>query len=182
MVTTNDEELYKLGCLLRSHGDDSRYHHILVGLNYRMTDIAAVIGLNQIAEMEHFLEKRRNVGKKYKEGVSKIEGLIPQKVENKVKHSYSYFSMILDPDRIKCDRDEFIKSLRAEHIDCAVHYPIPLNKQPAILDILNPEACPVSEEISERIFSIPMHTSLTSSDIRNVLEGLEKVVAYYQKQ
>jgi dTDP-4-amino-4,6-dideoxygalactose transaminase len=181
IVTTNDEDLYRIGCLLRSHGDDSRYHHIVVGLNYRMTDIAAAIGLNQVAEMGSFLEKRRTIGKKYREGISKIDGLIPQKVEKKVKHSYSYFSMILDLDRFKCDRDEFLESLKAEHIDCAVHYPIPLNKQPAITDLFSPEACPVSEDISKRIFSIPMHTELTSDNVKNVLNGLEKVVSYYQK-
>jgi dTDP-4-amino-4,6-dideoxygalactose transaminase len=48
IVTTNDPELYRLGTLIRNHGDDGRYHHVMLGLNYRMTDIMAVIGLNQL--------------------------------------------------------------------------------------------------------------------------------------
>jgi len=51
MVTTDDPKLYGAGCLIRSHGDDARYHHIRLGLNYRITDIMSAIGLNQLAEL-----------------------------------------------------------------------------------------------------------------------------------
>ena len=179
MVTTNDDELHRLGCLLRSHGDDARYHHVMVGLNYRLTDIAAVIGLNQLSHMKEFLERRRRFGARYKEGMARIEGIRPQKVEEKVNHSYSYFSSVMDLDMFRCSRDEFLDVLRAENIDCAVHYPIPLNKQPAITDLLKPEECPVSEEVSKRIFSLPMHPELTDEDLENVLAGVEKVVSHF---
>lgn len=181
IVTTNDDELYKLGCLLRSHGDDARYHHVIVGLNYRLTDIAAVIGLNQLSHMKEYLERRRHFGAKYKKGMAKIEGIRPQRVEDKVNHSYSYFSSVLDPDMFRCGRDEFLDALRAENIDCAVHYPIPLNRQPAITDLLEPEDCPVSEDVAKRIFSLPMHPELTDKDLENVLAGVEKVVSHYLK-
>ncbi|TET72225.1 DegT/DnrJ/EryC1/StrS family aminotransferase [Candidatus Bathyarchaeota archaeon] len=181
IVTTNDDELYKLGCLLRSHGDDARYHHVIVGLNYRLTDIAAVIGLNQLSHMKEYLERRRHFGAKYKKGMAKIEGIRPQRVEDKVNHSYSYFSSVLDLDMFRCGRDEFLEALRAENIDCAVHYPIPLNRQPAITDLLEPEDCPVSEDVAKRIFSLPMHPELTDKDLENVLAGVEKVVSHYLK-
>jgi dTDP-4-amino-4,6-dideoxygalactose transaminase len=179
IVTTNDDELYRLGCLLRSHGDDARYHHVIVGLNYRLTDIAAVIGLNQLSQMKEYLERRRYFGAKYKEGMAKIDGIQPQRVEDKVNHSYSYFSSVMDLDMISCGRDEFLEALRAENIDCAVHYPIPLNKQPAITDLLEPEECPISEDVAKRIFSLPMHPELTDEDLENVLAGVEKVASHY---
>lgn len=179
IVTTNDDELYRLGCLLRSHGDDARYHHVIVGLNYRLTDIAAVIGLNQLSQMGDFLEKRRHFGAKYKEGMAKIDGIQPQRVEDKVNHSYSYFSSVMDLDMFRCSRDDFLEALRAENIDCAVHYPIPLNRQPAITDLLEPEDCPVSEDVAKRIFSLPMHPELTDEDLENVLVGVEKVASHY---
>jgi len=181
IVTTNDDELYRLGCLLRSHGDDARYHHVIVGLNYRLTDIAAVIGLNQLSHMKEYLERRRHFGARYKEGMAKIDGILLQRVEDKVNHSYSYFSSVLDLDMFRCGRDEFLEALRAENIDCAVHYPIPLNRQPAITDLLEPEDCPVSEDVAKRIFSLPMHPELTDKDLENVLAGVEKVVSHYLK-
>jgi len=179
MVTTNDKDLHRIGCLLRSHGDDARYHHVVIGLNYRMTDIMAAIGLNQLSSLENYLKKRRKIGRKYYESISKIPGIQPQKTEAKVNHSYSYFSSVLDLDQLNCTRDEFIETLKAENIDSAVHYPIPLNKQPAITDRIDVEACPVSEDISERIFSLPMHPELTEEDVENVISGVHKVASYY---
>lgn len=181
IVTTNDERLYELGCLFRSHGDDARYHHIVLGLNYRMTDIAAVIGLNQLEELDKYLKRRRYCGKILREGVGNINGLLPQKIEEGVNHSYSYFSLTMDPEMFKCSRDEFMEALKAENIDCAVHYPIPLTKQPAITNLLKPEACPISEEISRRIFSLPMHPHLSEGNLKEILEGLEKVTTYYSR-
>jgi perosamine synthetase len=179
MVTTNDEELYRLGRLIRSHGDDGRYRHVMLGLNYRMTDIAAAIGLNQLNNLDRYLERRKHCGKILREGISKINGLQPQKTGKGVNHSYSYFSLAMDPDIFKCTRDEFLEALQAENIDCAVHYPIPLTKQPAILNLMKPDECPISEDISERIFSLPMHPELSNEDLENILAGVEKVEKYY---
>lgn len=80
--------------------------------------------------------------------------------EKEINHSYSYFSLIMDPEEFKCTRDEFLEAFKAENIDCAVHYPIPLTKQPAIANLMKPEECPLSEKISKRIFSLPMHPEL----------------------
>lgn len=181
MVTTNDSEMYKLGCLIRSHGDDARYHHVVLGLNYRMTDIAATIGLNQLSYLDRYLARRRRCGKVLREGIEKIKGLLPQKIEQKVNHSYSYFSLVMDPNEYKCTRDEFMQALKAENIDCAVHYPIPLTKQPAITNIMKPEKCPASEEISNRILSLPMHPELSDEDLEKILAGVRKVATYFQK-
>jgi perosamine synthetase len=181
IVTTNDPELYRLGTLIRSHGDDGKYHHVMLGLNYRMTDIMAVIGLNQLESLEDFLEKRRRNGERLRNGIEKIDGVQPQKVTPKANHSYSYFSVTLNLEEMKCTRDEFILALQAENIECGVHYPTPLTKQPAILNLLGPEKCPVSEDLSNRILSLPMHPYLTEDDIETVISAVEKVTTHYHK-
>jgi len=181
MVTTNDKDLYEKGKLIRSHGQQGKYYHPILGLNYRMTDIMAAIGLNQLSNLDLYLERRRYCGKILREGISKIDGLHPQEIEKEVNHSYSYFSLVLDPEQFKCTRDQFLEALRAENIDCAVHYPIPLTKQPAITNLMSPGKCPVSEEISKKIFSLPMHPELTDDDLNKILRGIEKVASYYYK-
>ena len=181
MVTTNDVKLYERGLLIRSHGDDARYHHIMLGLNYRMTDIVAVIGLNQLADLDGYLARRRHCGKILRDGIIRIEGFHPQKIEKKVNPSYSYFSLVMDLEEFKCTRDEFLEALKAENIDCAVHYPIPLTKQPVITNLMEPEECPISEDISKRVFSLPMHPELSDEDLEKILAGVEKVAAYFHK-
>ncbi len=181
MVTTDDEALYKRGRLIRAHGDDARYHHVILGLNYRMTEIAAAIGLNQLSKLDEFVVKRRRHGKFLKEKISCVEGLYPQRIEDGVESSYSYFTLTMDPELYKCDRDEFLAALRAENISNAVHYPVPLTKQPAIRDILDPEPCPISEDVSKRIFSLPMFPDLTEEELDSIVSGVEKVANSYLK-
>jgi len=181
IVTTNDPELNRLGSLIRSHGDDGRYHHILLGLNYRITDIMSAIGLNQLSQLDDFLAKRRHNADVLLKGLKKVDGVTPQKITPKTKPSYSYFSVVLNTDKLRCSRDEFMKALIAENIDCGVHYPAPLTEQPIVKQLLKPEACPVSEDLSRRIMSLPMHPYLSEGELGKVVEGVDKVASHYAK-
>ena len=181
IVTTDDPELNRLGSLIRSHGDDGRYHHIMFGLNYRTTDIMSAIGLNQLAQLDDFVAKRRHVADVLLKGLKKVDGFTPQKITPKTKSSYSYFSVVLDSRKIKCSRDEFMKALMAENIDCGVHYPAALTEQPVVKELLKPKPCPVSEDLSRRIMSLPMHPYLSDLDLEKVLEGVGKVASHYYK-
>ncbi len=181
IVTTNDDELNRLGSLIRSHGDDGKYHHIVLGLNYRITDIMSVIGLNQLAQLDHFLDRRRSNASKLLGGLKGSEVVHPQKITSGTNPSYSYFSVKLDLERLKCTRDEFAKALQAENIDCGVHYPMPLNKQPIIEKLLKPKSCPSSEDLSRRILSLPMHPYLTESELESITKGVRKVSDHYLK-
>jgi perosamine synthetase len=181
MVTTDDPELYRLGSLIRSHGDDARYHHIVLGLNYRITDIMSVIGLNQLSELDEFLRKRRKNAETLLKGLSRVDSVKPQKVTPRTNHSYSYFSVALDSERLRCSRDDFMKALQAENIDCGVHYPTSLTEQPIIKQLLRPEPCPVSENLTTRILSLPMHPYLTKSELVKVIKGVNKISSYYQR-
>ncbi len=181
IVTTDDPELNRLGCLLRSHGDDGRYHHVLFGLNYRTTDIMSAIGLNQLAQLDDFLKKRIHNADVLLKGLKKVDGVLPQRITPKAKPSYSYFSVVLDPEKLRCTRDEFMKALSAENIDCGVHYPAALTEQPVVKEMLKPKSCPVSEDLAKRIVSLPMHPYLSEDDLNSVVAGVEKVANHYHK-
>jgi len=181
IVTTNDKELYEKGRLIRNHGQESQYLHTTLGLNYRLTEIAAVIGLGQLKMFDEFLAKRRRNAKVLTDGIGRIPGLKPQKTEKGADHSYSYYTAIMDLAKFKCSRDEFIKALRAENIDCMVYYPIPLTRQPALQKYARRSHCPVAEEASGKVFSIPVHPSLTEEDLSKIVTALEKVSTYYSR-
>ena len=181
IVTTNDEKLYTRGCLLRSHGDDARYHHIIYGLNYRPTDISSAIGINQLAKLDQYLKARRHAGKKLKQAIDKIDAVTPQAITPNSNPSYSYFSVRLELEQLKCTRDQFMKALQAENIDCGVHYPIALTQQPVVKELYPPQSCPVSEDLATRILSLPMHPFLTDQELDYIIEGVEKVVNHYHK-
>jgi len=181
MVTTNDEKFYEKGKLIRNHGQESQYLHRILGFNYRMTEIAAVIGLSQLEMIDGFLEKRRRNAGVLTEGLKGIPGLRPQRTGRGVEHSYSYYAVIMDLERFRCNRDEFVEALKAENVDCMVYYPIPLTKQPALRKYAGEAQCPVAKETSEKVFSIPVHPSLSERDLGNIVEALEKVSNHYVK-
>jgi len=181
MVTTNDEKFYEKGKLIRNHGQESQYLHRILGFNYRMTEIAAVIGLSQLEMIDGFLEKRRRNAGVLTEGLKGIPGLRPQRTGRGVEHSYSYYAVIMDLERFRCNRDEFVEALKAENVDCMVYYPIPLTKQPALRKYAGEAQCPVAKETSEKVFSIPVHPSLSERDLGNIVEALEKVSNHYLK-
>jgi dTDP-4-amino-4,6-dideoxygalactose transaminase len=182
MVTTNNEEFYRKGTLLRAHGDDSRYHHVILGFNYRMTEIAAVLGLDQMKQFNDFLERRKECGGYLKEKISNMEVFNTQKISDKVTSSYSYFTLTIDPDLLSVNRDTVVEALKNENVESAVHYPIPLTRQPIIRKMFNPEPTPVAEELSEKIFSLPIHPKLTDDDLNNIVYALEKIASNYQKK
>jgi dTDP-4-amino-4,6-dideoxygalactose transaminase len=105
----------------------------------------------------------------------------PQKVTPGANPSYSYFSVTINLGSIKCSRDDFVRALQAENIECGIHYPTPLTKQPAIEAMMKPEPCSVSEEVSRNILSLPMHPHLTEDELKLIVEGVEKVTSHYHK-
>jgi dTDP-4-amino-4,6-dideoxygalactose transaminase len=181
LVTTNSKELYEKGLLFRNHGQQTRYLSTTLGLNYRLTEIAAVIGLNQLKMFGEFLARRKRNAKVLTDGLSRIGGLKPQKPGRGVDHSYSYYTVIMDLDQYRCTRDECVDALKAENIGCIVYYPLPLSKQPALKKYGSKARCPVAEDLSKRVFSVPVHPALGEGDAEKVVEALKKVSSHFMK-
>lgn len=181
MVTTNERRFYEKGRLIRSHGQESKYYHTTFGLNYRMTDIAAVMGLNQLEKLDKFLEKRRRNAETLTKALGKIEGIRPPIVKSNVDHSFAVYSVLMVLSHFKCTRNEFVKALQAENIGCSVHYPIPLTKQPVFKENFKIHECPVAEAVSEKIFSLPVHPQLNKTHLEKIIEAVELVASYYYK-
>lgn len=179
MVTTNNKGLWEKGKLLRSHGQSSKYYHTILGLNYRMTDIAAAIGIKQLEKLDENIDERRRNAAFLSEELNKIDGIQVPVIRDNVKHSFHQYSVLLDLNKFKCTRDEFVRALSAENIGCAVHYPVPLTKQPVFKDTVI--TCSVSEDTSQRIFSLPVHPRLKKESLVKIIAGVEKVASHYAR-
>jgi len=176
MITTNEPELAERCQLLRSHWQTEKYYHPRLGFNYRMTDVEGAIGLEQLKKLDQFVQRRRENAAYLTEGLSKVEEIIPPFVPEGVEHSYHQYTILLDLDKLNCTRDEFVKTLKEEGIGTGVHYPRPLHKQPAFAEMLGNNSLPVSEGISKRILSLPVHPQLRQRELNSILEGISKVV------
>lgn len=180
MVTTNDDRVARSIGLLRSHGETEKYLHESVGFNHRMTDIEAAIGLSQLQRADDFTAARRDNARKLDALVGAIDGLTPPRTTPGGEHAFHLYQIRMDERTFSCTRDEFIKALEAEGVNCGVHYPKPLHFQPAFRQYAS-EKLPVSERLARELFCVAVHPTLSDNDIADLGEALRKVADAYRR-
>lgn len=177
IITTNDAELAEKCRLLRSHWQTEKYFHPRLGFNYRMTEIEAAIGLEQIKRLDQLIARRRDNAAYLTKALAGIDGIITPFVEDKVDHSYHQYTIMLELSKLKCTRDEFTDELHKEGVGTGVHYPRPLHKQPAFEAMFGEIHLSVVEDVSTRILSLPVYPQLEEVDLNRIVEAVEAVVS-----
>jgi len=178
MVTTNDADLDRAVRRLRSHGETRKYLHESIGFNYRMTDVEAAIGLSQLDRLGEATERRRANARALDRAIEPIPGLIAPRAPLGGEHVYHLYAVRLEAGAFRVDRDRFAEALRAEGVQCAVHYPRSTHRQPAFGDL--PQAdLPVADRLARTLLCVPVHPGLTDRQVAIVGEALAKVAAAY---
>ena len=174
MVTTNNEELAKLMISIRNHGREKTkwgYEHGRLGYNYRMTDIGAAIGLEQLKKLPDSLMKRRKNAKFYDENLKEVK---TPYVNDGTKHAYHQYT-------INCKkRDKLLVELKKNEIGCGIYYPKPLHHYPH-LEKFGHNDLKVSERLVSEVVSIPVHPALTNEEIEKVVDVINKAYRYPDK-
>ncbi|MCD6239851.1 MAG: DegT/DnrJ/EryC1/StrS family aminotransferase [Thermotogae bacterium] len=173
MVLTNDREIERRLRLIINHGQEQKYLHTTLGYNYRMTNIQAAIGIAQLRKLEDFNEERiRNA--EYLSGHLKAPLETPYRKKD-VKHVYHQYVVKIKKD-FSMRRNEFINYLSEKGIGSAIHYPLPIHRQPLYQKLGYPkDLCPVSTELSKVVLSLPVHPALTDDDLRYICETINDV-------
>ena len=161
MITTNSEEIYNLADSIHNHGREKTqwgYEHGHVGYNYRMTDICAAIGLEQLKKLPGFIKKRRYNASYLDKNLDSVE--TPYVIE-KGFHSYHQYT-------IKCDnREDVINKLKQNEIGFGIYYPKPMHQYPHLTKYAHNDL-KVSEELSKHVLSLPVHPALSDLDLEKI--------------
>ena len=164
MLTTDDGELAERVRLLREHGMKVRYHHDIVGYNFRMTDIAAAIGLAQLPKLAAANERRRAIAARYD---AELDGVITPSVRPGVAHVYHQYTI-----RVR-ERDAFAVKLKERGVGSAIYYPIPVHRQKPFVALgYGDEHVPVTERLTDEVLSIPVHPSLSDDEVATVITAV----------
>lgn len=166
MITTDDDELAERLRLLRSHGSPRRYYHTMLGYNFRLSDIHAAIGLAQLDRLAEWTEQRRANAARLL-GLLADLPLIPQAILPGARHVCHQCTV-----RIPQGRDEVAADLRAQGIDSATFYPLPIHLQPLYRDLGYRDQLPHSEQAATEVLSLPIHPALTADDLDAVANGV----------
>ncbi len=173
MVTTNDRALADRVRLIVNHGQKEKYLHTRLGYNYRMTDMAAAIGLVQLRKLDKFNLRRRKNAEYYNANLS-VKGLITPKVMQGTSPVYHQYVVRLT-EEFPMKRDEFMDYLKLKGIGSAVHYPIPIHHQPLYNTETGPDPCPVSTRLSSSVLSLPVHPLLDQKELAHICDTINKV-------
>jgi UDP-2-acetamido-2-deoxy-ribo-hexuluronate aminotransferase len=169
-IFTNDDELAIVIRQISRHGQNRRYNHIRVGVNSRLDTMQAAILLQKLDIFSNEVDLRRSVADKYNQlllasGVTSI----PFISEN-CRSAWAQYTIQV------AGRDAVQEKLAAAGIPTIVHYPIPLNKQPAVAD--RSYSLNVGDALSERVLSLPMHPYLVDDDIIYIAKKLKSALGF----
>ncbi len=163
-IFTNDEELAKVIRQIARHGQDRRYHHIRVGVNSRLDTLQAAILLPKLEILDDEMKARQRVADTYTKLLSEAGILTTPFIEEHNQSAWAQYTIQVD------NRSEVQAMLKEQGIPTAVHYPIPLNKQPAVADAN--AVLPVGDAVAERVMSLPMHPYMSQADQSIIIKCL----------
>ncbi len=170
-VTTNDDRLADWIRLYRNQGMRQRYHHEILGYNFRMTDIAAAIGLVQLDKLEHNTARRQAVATRYDEAFADLPIQLPICPSGRT-HVYHQYTLTVGPDR-----DQIVEEMKAAGVSCGIYYPIPCHKAPYVLELGIEAELPVTDAVAATTMSLPMFPGLTTAEQDQVVAALRASVA-----
>ena len=193
MVTTDNPQFAETLRRFRNHGiaSDARqrqsagqwhYEMVLLGFNYRLTDIACALGLEQLKRLEPNLARRRQIAARYAAAFRELPGVLPPRVRSDVNPAWHLYPIRLDLERLSSGRGDVFRALRAENIGVNVHY-IPVHRHPYYRDRFGYQGgeYPVAEDAYERLISLPMFHGMSDGDVEDVVHAVGKVSAHFTK-
>ncbi|MDX2506975.1 MAG: DegT/DnrJ/EryC1/StrS family aminotransferase [Gammaproteobacteria bacterium] len=163
---TDNDKLAALMREIRVHGQDRRYHHPRIGINGRMDTLQAAVLLAKFTVFPEEVKKRRYIGETYTKLITENCPLItPPYIETHYTSVYAQYTIKVN------NRDKIIQKLKNANIPTAVHYPVPLNQQPALetqeFDLS------IAENLSHQVMSLPMHPYLTEKQQNHIVKALQ---------
>jgi dTDP-4-amino-4,6-dideoxygalactose transaminase len=173
MITTNDDKVADATRILRQHGMRRRYYHDDLGFNFRMTDIHAAIGLEQLKKLPEFNRKRQANAKYFNEHITGVvTPLTPDGYEH-VFHQYT----IRVPDG---KRDAMVDYLNVNGVGSGIYYPVPVHQQTLYTqDLGYDQTLPQAEKAASEVLSLPVHPALSDADLKKIVTTVNNFVAEY---
>jgi len=169
MITTADLDVAEWARLRREHGMKVRYHHDVLGYNFRMTDIHAAIGLAQLDKLPAFNARRIAIAGRYTQS---LQGVVTPWQRPGATHVFHQYTLRV------LKRDAFVERLRELGVGTGVYYPIPVHRQQPFIDLgYGDQSFPVSEALCEEVVSIPVHPGLSDEEVDTVIAAVNATTA-----
>jgi dTDP-4-amino-4,6-dideoxygalactose transaminase len=165
-VTTNDDRLADWLRLYRNQGMRTRYDFEMLGFNFRLTDIAAAIGLAQLAKLERNTARRQAIAERYDEFFAGLPVRLPVTPDGRT-HVFHQYTV-----EVGAERDAIVADLRGAGVGADIYYPVPVHRQGYIMERGLHADLPVTDAAAARTLALPMFPGLTDSEQRQVIDAV----------
>ncbi|WP_395392879.1 DegT/DnrJ/EryC1/StrS family aminotransferase [Novosphingobium sp. BL-8A] len=163
-IFTSDAKLATVMRQIARHGQERRYHHIRIGVNSRLDTLQAAILLPKLEILDDEIAARQHAADRYAYALAEI-GVQPPALAAGTTSAWAQYTI-----RVK-ERDRVQHALERAGIPTAVHYPLPLNRQPAVAD---PDvSLPVGDQAAREVMSLPMHPYLSTAQIDEIVGAIK---------
>jgi perosamine synthetase len=168
MITTNNAEIAENARVIRQHGMRRRYYHDELGYNFRMTDIQAAIGHEQLKKLDGFNQKRKANANYFN---ANLNGMVKPMIPEGHEHVYHQYTIRVPDGK----RDAMINYLQENGVGCGVYYPVPIHKQTYYNEKLGyDQVLPEAENASLEVLSLPVHPGLTNEELETIVEVVNR--------
>jgi|HigsolmetaAR201D_1030396.scaffolds.fasta_scaffold07116_2 perosamine synthetase len=172
MITTNDDAVAEQARQIIAHGMRVRYYHHRLGYNYRTTDIAAAIGIEQLRKLPSFNAQRVANAQWFDQQLAGRPGLITPSAAPRRTHVYHQYTLRFLPEAPH-NRDEVAQALHQRGISTGVYYPIPVHLQESMSSFgWQVGDFPVAERMAQQVLAIPVHPALSEAERMAIVDGL----------
>ena len=162
---TNDDDLAQTLRVLLHHGEDRRYNHTRIGINGRFDTLQAAVLLAKLDGFQNEIALRQQAAERYNQHLAGIPGCQTPVILEHNTSAYAQYTLNVD------NRDALQAHLKEAGIPTAVHYPVPIHKQPIFQG--NAETHPAAEHAAQHVISLPMHPYLQDSDQQTIAEAIK---------
>ena len=170
MITTDNKRLYQKCARLADQGRSSRFIHSEIGFNYRMSNLAAAIGLAQLKKIDLFNNKRRRNAQYLSKRLKDIAWItVPQEAKD-LKHVFHQYTI-----QVSGGRDRLVAHLKNNSIEAGANYPLPIHRQPAYKKLgYGKCVLPGAQKAAARVVNLPVHPSLKKKDLDKIIKAVRE--------
>ena len=170
LITTDDDRLADWLRMYRNQGMRQRYHHEILGYNFRLTDIAAAIGLSQLEKLDRNTARRRAIARRYDAAFADLPVRTPVIPADRT-HVFHQYTI-----EVENDRDGIVADLEAAGVSTGIYYPVPVHRQPYLAERDLHADLPLTDYASAHCLSLPMFPGLTEGDQATVIAAVTAAI------
>lgn len=176
IVATNDDDLAQRVVIGREYGNDGNYDSLFAGINARMAEFNAALGLQSLRLLENAARHRNEIAALYQKELGRLPGISFQQVREGNRNSYKDYSIVIDPEAFGLTRDDLAVALTAENIDTRKYYEPPVHRQTAYSKFAsNEDRLPNTELLAARSLSLPMWSHMDVGTATNICSAIERI-------